>query len=80
MRRASSAPGTSSSATPVNAPDNASRPTRPVTLPVDELERLRLPCVLHWRFDHFVVLQHVGRNTVRLFDPADGTARVGREA
>ncbi len=53
--------------------------TRAVTLSVAELDRLRLPCVLHWRFDHFVVLQHVRRNSVSVVDPAGGARRVPRE-
>ena len=46
--------------------------SRPVKLDLDALDQLRLPCVLHWNFNHFVVLQKVGRRTVTIHDPATG--------
>ncbi|MBB5202291.1 ATP-binding cassette subfamily B protein RaxB [Glaciimonas immobilis] len=46
--------------------------SRAVKLDVDALDQLRLPCVLHWNFNHFVVLQKVGRRTVTIYDPAAG--------
>lgn len=30
--------------------------TRPLSLELDEVKSLRLPCILHWDFNHFVVL------------------------
>ncbi|WP_416348538.1 peptidase domain-containing ABC transporter [Glaciimonas sp. Gout2] len=46
--------------------------SRPIKLDLDALDQLRLPCVLHWNFNHFVVLQKVGRRTVTIHDPATG--------
>lgn len=46
--------------------------SRPVKLDIDALSKLRLPCILHWEFNHFVVLREVGSRTVTLFDPAMG--------
>ena len=46
--------------------------TRPVKLDLVALDQLRLPCVLHWNFNHFVVLQKVGRRSVTIHDPATG--------
>ncbi len=45
-----------------------------------ELPQLKLPCVLHWDFNHFVVLVAVHRDGgVTLHDPARGRRRVSRE-
>jgi ATP-binding cassette subfamily B protein RaxB len=51
--------------------------TRAVRLDVPDLHRLRLPCVLHWNFTHFVVLTHVGRRRVTIHDPSCGLRSVG---
>ena len=45
---------------------------RAVRIEMDELSLLRRPAILHWQFDHFVVLTAVGRNKVRIVDPAFG--------
>lgn len=37
-----------------------------------ELAELRLPCVLHWQFSHFVVLDRVERGGVTIHDPSRG--------
>ena len=50
--------------------------SRPLRLEPHELQRLRLPAVLHWDLDHFVVLKSVGRNSVVLHDPARGELRM----
>jgi ATP-binding cassette subfamily B protein RaxB len=51
--------------------------TRAVRLDVSDLRRLRLPCVLHWQFVHFVVLTHVGRRGITIHDPSGGRRSVG---
>ncbi|WP_425489355.1 peptidase domain-containing ABC transporter [Cognatilysobacter bugurensis] len=45
---------------------------RPLRLEVNDLSKLKLPCILHWDFNHFVVLTKVGRAKVALLDPAFG--------
>ncbi|WP_369624792.1 peptidase domain-containing ABC transporter [Marinobacterium sp. BA1] len=45
---------------------------RPVRLELDELKQLRLPCILHWNLNHFVVLEKVGAQRVMILDPAVG--------
>ncbi|MFA5625870.1 MAG: peptidase domain-containing ABC transporter [Thiohalomonadaceae bacterium] len=50
--------------------------TRPVKLKLEDLPQLRLPCVLHWNFNHFVVLKAVDRNTVTIHDPAFGLRKL----
>jgi ATP-binding cassette subfamily B protein RaxB len=49
---------------------------RPVRLELRDLGQLRRPSVLHWRFDHFVVLAGVGRRGIRIHDPSTGERRV----
>ena len=38
-----------------------------------------MPVVLHWCFDHFVVLQSIGRNSFTILDPARGSRKIGRK-
>jgi len=45
---------------------------RPVRLELDELKQLRLPCILHWKLNHFVVLEKVSAQRVVILDPAVG--------
>lgn len=50
--------------------------TRPIKLDLEDLPQLRLPCILHWNFNHFVVLKEVDRNTVIIHDPAFGVRKL----
>ena len=50
--------------------------SRPLRLDLHELRELRLPCVLHWNLNHFVVLQAVRRQHIVIFDPASGRRKV----
>ena len=45
---------------------------RPLRLDLKNLPELKLPCLLHWNFDHFVVLTKISGNRVSLLDPATG--------
>lgn len=45
---------------------------RALRLEVEELEKLRRPCILHWDLNHFVVLKKVHRNKITIHDPARG--------
>lgn len=49
---------------------------RPLRLDLEDLGKLRLPCILHWDFNHFVVLAKVGQDKVTLLDPAFGERRM----
>src|SRR5436190_12399976 len=44
-----------------------------------ELEALPLPVIVHWNFNHFVVLEGFAKNAVYLNDPASGPRSVSRE-
>ncbi len=46
--------------------------TRAVTCRLPELRKLRMPCLLHWRFNHFVVLKSANRHHLVIHDPARG--------
>ncbi|MDN5490192.1 MAG: peptidase domain-containing ABC transporter [Acinetobacter sp.] len=46
--------------------------TRPLKLELDELNKLRLPCILHWDLNHFVVLKSVSTTKITIIDPAFG--------
>lgn len=46
--------------------------TRPVRLDLEELNKLRLPCILHWNMNHFVVLTSVSMRKITVLDPALG--------
>jgi ATP-binding cassette subfamily B protein RaxB len=49
---------------------------RALRLDMYDLARLRLPCVLHWDLQHFVVLSRVGRRHITILDPASGERRL----
>lgn len=46
--------------------------SRSLKLDVDEISDLNLPCILHWDFNHFVVLRSVNKNKVLIHDPNSG--------
>ncbi|MGH8679045.1 MAG: peptidase domain-containing ABC transporter, partial [Burkholderiales bacterium] len=50
--------------------------SRAVKLRLKDLKHLKLPCILHWNFNHFVVLKEVGGKTVTIHDPAFGIRKL----
>ncbi|MFX1678195.1 peptidase domain-containing ABC transporter [Mitsuaria sp. CC2] len=50
--------------------------SRAVRLEPAQLRTLKLPCILHWRFNHFVVLRSITRKHADIFDPGIGERRV----
>ncbi len=50
--------------------------TRPLKLDMQHLPDLKLPCVLHWDLNHFVVLKSVSRTYAVIHDPAVGERRL----
>lgn len=52
---------------------------RPVRLELKEIDRLKLPAVLHWQLDHFVVLVAMRRGRAVVHDPACGRVVVSPE-
>lgn len=53
--------------------------SRAVRLDLEELSLLRRPAILHWEFDHFVVLAGVSKRKVRIIDPAVGERRLSHD-
>ena len=49
--------------------------SRALRLDLEHLPQLKLPCVLHWDMNHFVVLKKVGKNAVVIHDPGLGERR-----
>ncbi len=50
--------------------------SRPLRLDLDELHQLQLPCILHWDFNHFVVLREVRGGDAVIHDPTLGQRRI----
>ncbi len=48
---------------------------RAVRCSMVELRRLKTPCILHWEFNHFVVLRKATRKKLVIHDPACGLVR-----
>ncbi|WP_246794229.1 peptidase domain-containing ABC transporter [Burkholderia perseverans] len=53
--------------------------TRALRLDLGQLAQLRLPCILHWNFNHFVVLKEVTGKHAVIHDPAQGIRRLPLE-
>src|SRR6476620_8929182 len=45
---------------------------RPLRLDLTDLRQLRLPAILHWDMNHYVVLKSVSRKAIVIHDPAWG--------
>ncbi len=43
-----------------------------VRMPYERLDEIPLPCIAHWRDNHFVVLHKLRKDTVHVADPAHG--------
>lgn len=48
---------------------------RALRVDIDELRQLTCPAILHWDFDHFVVLKRVAKRHVEIHNPAVGERR-----
>src|SRR5688572_18247485 len=46
---------------------------------VEALEEMKLPLIVHWNFNHFLVVEWIGKHWVQLNDPASGWRRVTRD-
>lgn len=51
--------------------------TRALSLDLDEIRQLKLPCIIHWSMNHYVVLTQVKRSTFVVHDPALGRRIIG---
>ena len=60
----------------VRVSKNLGLTTRTLTLEMGELPQIALPAIIHWEFNHFVVLSKIGKNHVIIHDPATGQRKV----
>jgi ATP-binding cassette, subfamily B, bacterial CvaB/MchF/RaxB len=49
---------------------------RPLRLELQDLHRLKMPCILHWDMNHFVALRVVQRDRITIHDPRYGEVRL----
>lgn len=52
---------------------------RPLSLDMEHLPQLRLPAILHWDMNHFVVLKKVSGKKITIHDPAKGEKTLSPE-
>ena len=50
--------------------------TRAIRLEPEELKKLKLPCILHWNLNHFVVLKRIESRGVVIHDPSHGVRSI----
>jgi ATP-binding cassette subfamily B protein RaxB len=48
----------------------------PLRVELQDLDRVQLPCILHWDFQHFVILESLARGKAVICDPAEGIRSV----
>lgn len=63
----------------VNIASQIGMASRPLSMDIDELDRIRLPCILHWDFNHFVVLARCYKGSFIIHDPASGKIKISHE-
>lgn len=56
--------------------DRLSLGSRPVRADLDSARQLKTPCILHWSFNHFVVLKKFSRHGATIIDPAKGERKI----
>lgn len=72
--------GASSVAEMVRMSDNIGLACRVLEIPVDKLAQLRLPAILQWDTEHFVVLKTIKSRMAEIYDPRGGSAWFKLEA
>ena len=53
--------------------------SRPLRVELDDVDHLRLPCILHWDLNHFVVLTSANAKRLVIMDPAVGERALSRK-
>ncbi|RWK24212.1 MAG: peptidase domain-containing ABC transporter [Mesorhizobium sp.] len=53
---------------------------RAVKVELHSLKHLQMPCIIHWSFNHFIVLERVRGEKITVSDPASGRRRVSMDA
>jgi len=57
--------------------EHAGLKSRALSLDLDEIKQLKLPCVIHWGLNHYVVLTKVRKSSFIVHDPALGKRVIG---
>ena len=63
----------------MNIADELNLSSRALKLSLEQLNHLKLPCILHWDMNHFVVLKSVSRKSITIVDPAIGKRKLSLE-
>lgn len=53
--------------------------TRALACPIEDVDKLALPCILHWNMQQFVVLAEINNDIFYVSDPASRRSRYSRE-
>src|SRR5438128_4674 len=53
--------------------------TRALKVDLEQIRNIRLPAIIHWNLNHFVVLAKANRRSVLIHDPARGQVRMTYE-
>jgi ATP-binding cassette, subfamily B, bacterial CvaB/MchF/RaxB len=52
---------------------------RALKVDLESISKLKLPCIIHWNFNHFVILESVDRSYFAVVDPAAGRKRISKD-
>ena len=61
---------------PIRVSKNLGLATRALKVEMGALPKIALPAIIHWEFNHFVVLSKIGKKYVIIHDPAVGQRRI----
>jgi len=53
--------------------------TRAISVEIEDLRFVPLPAIIHWNFNHFLVVERWSSNTVEVVDPGQGRMRLSAE-
>ena len=53
--------------------------SRPLRLDIAEMRELKTPSILHWDLSHFVVLKQANKDSIEIYDPAQGIRKLRHE-
>ncbi|HBU7005954.1 TPA: peptidase domain-containing ABC transporter [Klebsiella oxytoca] len=59
--------------------ERAGLKSRALSLDIDEIKQLKLPCIIHWGMNHYVVLTKVRKSSFIIHDPALGKRVIGMQ-
>jgi len=63
----------------VEIADDIGLDSRALKSDLADLDQLKLPCILHWNFNHYVVLEKIGRRHWLIHDPSIGQRELKKE-